>query len=152
MQSCTAVRPALLVLTLLVLTLGALSACGAMVIKDDDQGTSASASTSGGGGSDPKTCDLTEGPIALVAEQGNAPSCQPSMTCSIWFGHGQHLSCPELGAAAADEYAACDIWDCICVVKDAPGFTADFSTGEVIDARDPFEVCRYRLEALDADG
>lgn len=146
MQICTGIRHAVL-----VLILGALSACGATVIEDDDLGTSASSTVTAGGGGDPKTCELTEGPIALVAAQGNAPSCRPSMTCRVWFGHGQHLSCPELGGAAA-EYAECDIWDCICVVKDEPGFTADFSTGEVIDARDPFQVCRYTLEALAADG
>ena len=141
MQTCTVLRH-----TLLVLTLGAATACGATVVEDDDTDAA-----SAGGGSEPKTCELDEGSITLTAAPGNAPSCQPSMTCSVWFGHGQHLTCPEVGAAA-DEYAACDIWDCICVVKDVPGFTADFSTGEVVDARDPFQVCRYRLERVDDGG
>ena len=89
--------------------------------------------------------------VALTALTDNPSSCEPSMICSVWFGHGQHLSCPER-VSAAPGYLDCDIWDCICTVHGEPGVEADFSTGEVVDARDPSRVCRYRLEALDTEG
>lgn len=58
------------------------------------------------------------------------------MPCDVWFGHGQHLRCPDV---------ECDIWNCTCMNGAADGFTADFSTGEVVDARDPERVCRFTL-------
>lgn len=144
MQKRTAIHHA----ATLTLALGALAACGGVVSYDDEPGESAG---SAGGRRDPATCDIVEGPIALSARADNPPTCEPSMTCTVWFGHGQHLSCPER-VSAAPGYLSCDIWDCVCTVYGEPGVEADFSTGEVVDARDPSRVCRYRLEALETEG
>ncbi len=134
-------------LAFLLGTLGALTYCGGVVRDDDPEAAAGSA----GGRRDVLSCDVVQGRMALTALTDNPSSCEPSMICSVWFGHGQHLSCPER-VSAAPGYLDCDIWDCICTVHGEPGVEADFSTGEVVDARDPSRVCRYRLEALDTEG
>lgn len=143
MQICTTS----LRLASLLLALGALASCGGLVAYDEPTEASGAA----GGGAAPKSCELDSGPIALLAEAANPTACEGSMTCEVWFGHGQHLRCPDY-ASAGPRYVECDVWDCVCSVYGEAGFVADFSTGEVVDARVPGRVCRYRLEAIETEG
>lgn len=143
MQNCTASRR----LSPLALALAALASCGGQVEHDDPPQSSSAA----GGGSEAKSCELVDGPIELVAEAANPAGCEASMSCEVWFGHGQHLRCPDY-ASAGPSYVECDVWDCVCSVYGEAGFFADFSTGEVVDARVPGRVCRYRLEAIETEG
>ena len=92
----------------------------------------------------PRVCDLVAGPIELVPAADNPPGCVGAMTCDVWFGHGQHLSCPADGWTMP-AFAGCDIWDCLCEDYPPSGFVADFSTGEVLDTRAPGRTCRYTL-------
>jgi len=69
--------------------------------------------------------------------------------CDIWFGHGQHLSCPGRNDADAGAFVECSILECVCLVYEedafADDFAADFASGEVVDARAPGLTCRYTL-------
>jgi hypothetical protein len=131
-----------------------LSGCGGTVVFEEQDGAGASDPTGGGGAADtssatssdtgggakPLTCDLVAGPIDLVPAADNPPGCGGIASCEVWFGHGQHLSCPA--GYSEDPFVACDIWDCLC---EEDGFVANFATSEVVDTRDPERTCRYTL-------
>jgi hypothetical protein len=132
----TARRRRLLLVASLVFA-SAITACGANVTVDDEGGGAE-------GGAAPLTCDLEAGPIDLVPLAGNPPQCRGVVSCEVWFGHGQHLSCPY-GFTKEPAFVECDIWDCLCSPFEEDDFVANFATGEVVDTRDPNVTCRYTL-------
>lgn len=136
-------------ITLLALVLpisaGAFSACSADVVLDDEGDADGNEA---GGGAAPLTCEVEPGPIELVPVAGNPPQCLAAQSCEVWFGHGQHMSCPY-GIYESPPFVECSIWDCLCTVYEEEGFVANFATGEVIDTRDPGLTCRYRLTPVE---
>ena len=93
----------------------------------------------------PRVCSLAEGIVRLTPDAANPPGCAEAVSCRVWFGHGQHLSCPD-DEWTEPSYAGCSIWDCLCTDLETERFVADFSTGEVVDARDGARTCRYTIE------
>lgn len=133
----------------LSLVLGLLAGCGGAVVLDEEGaggggGAEPVSSTDAGGGTAPLTCDVVAGPIDLVPDAGNPTVCRGAVRCEVWFGHGQHLSCPGRGDAGEPSFVECSIWDCVCTIFEEDDFAADFATGDVVDAR-PGVTCRYTL-------
>lgn len=93
----------------------------------------------------PRVCSLVEGIVRLTPDAANPPGCAETIGCRVWFGHGQHLSCPE-DEWTDPSFAGCSIWDCLCTDRETERFVADFSTGEVVDTRDTARTCRYTIE------
>lgn len=123
----------------LAVAIAVLTGCAEHHVPVSDAGTAPPADAG------PRTCELVAGNLRLVPVAGNPPGCTGGVLCRLWFGHGQHLSCP------ADEwvdssFAYCDVWDCLCVDGATERFVADFSTLEVADTRGE-QACRYTLVA-----
>jgi len=99
-------------------------------------------------GDAPRTCDISPTRPNLVLEPAtdNPGSCRTPAQCELWFGHGQHLRCPRYLGSPSPIEVSCDFGfgDDRCVCDDGMGFVADFSTAEVIHARDG-ATCRYRV-------
>lgn len=143
-----------------VLLLLAAASCGGTTVLDDTgesgggspvaaggqggSGQGGSEQVSGQGGSAPLTCEPEEGDVVLVPAADNPEACQGRVECFVFFGHGQHLSCPGIGVTEGE--VQCTIWDCVCTIYEVDDFAANFATGEVVDGRDPAVPCRYTLE------
>lgn len=123
----------------------AFAGCGALVVFEDE--TDSDTTISGQGGSVPLTCDVTAGPINLVPAPGNPSECRGGMSCEVWAGHGQHLSCPGF-ASSEPTFIECDIRDCLCTRYEEDDLVANFATGEVVDTRSDV-TCRYVLVPSD---
>lgn len=133
----------------LALALGLLAGCGGAVVFDEGGaggagGAAPVSSTDAGGGTAPLTCDVVAGPIDLVPDAGNPAVCRGAVRCEVWFGHGQHLSCPGRGDADEPSFVECSIWDCVCTIFEEDDFAADFASGDVVDARAGVS-CLYTL-------
>jgi len=113
--------------------------CSSEVEVVDDGGSGA-----GGEGLGPRSCDVVEGEVDLVPTRDSPLGDCSSTTCTVFFGHGRHLRCP--GWMQSGSWSAmCSIRDCHCIDAETEDFFADFSTGLVVDARDPAAVCRYTM-------
>lgn len=120
-----------------------LAGCGGEVQVVDDVGASGA-----GGELDPRSCSVVEGDVDLIPTRDSPlADCSP-ITCTVFFGHGQHLTCPGWTHGGAWT-AACSIGDCHCVDDETGAFFADFSTGTVVDERKPGVVCRYTMVPLE---
>jgi hypothetical protein len=126
----------------LPISAAAVAACGGIVVFDEEGDATRN---DGAGGAAPLTCDLVAGPIDLVPVEDNPAGCRGAVSCEVWFGHGQHLSCPRW-SETDPPFVECDVRDCLCTIHEEERFVANFATGEVIDTRDPNMTCRYTLE------
>jgi hypothetical protein len=122
--------------TVLALLAATSSGCAGEIVEDDPTDTAVV--------EEPLTCDLEQGSIVLTPMPGNPIGRQAPVSCTVWFGHGQHLTCPGWDAPPSDIAFECDIWDCICAPKDDPEVVANFATLEVVDARGGVP-CRYSM-------
>jgi len=88
------------------------------------------------------------GDVDLVPFKGSPLDVCSPITCTVWFGHGRHLSCPGWNDTGPWR-AECNIRDCHCIDDETGEFFADFSTGTVVDERNPNAVCRYTMIPLE---
>lgn len=128
-----------------LLAAGLLWACGGQVeVIDDGEGSGGA----GGGTLSPRTCDIQAGDVDLVPTRDSPEEACQTQACTVFFGHGQHLTCPGWGQTGTWK-AGCTIWDCHCTDHETGSFSADFESGLVVDERDPAVTCRYVMVPRD---